>query len=78
MDLKPKGVVSISNDIAYNKHYVSIGVLLESKTGKPTNPEPEHSSGWHWCDPNKLPEPFFPHSRNVINNWLNKTIYSHK
>jgi 8-oxo-dGTP diphosphatase len=75
-DLKVKGVISIHNDIAYDKHYVSVGVLLESKTGEPTNPEPEHSSDWHWCDPSDLPSPFFPHSQNVLNNWLKKTIYS--
>lgn len=61
--LKPKGVISLHNDIAYDKHYISIGVLLESESGEPTDPEPEHSSGWYWCDPHKLPEPFFSHSQ---------------
>ena len=75
-DLTAVKVISIHNDIAYDKHYVSIGVLLESATGEPTNPEPDHSAEWHWRDPTDLPEPFFPHSANVINNWLNETIYS--
>lgn len=75
-DLRAIDVVSVHNDIAYDKHYVSIGVLLESKSGEPTNPEVEHSSDWHWRDPTDLPTPFFPHSQNVINNWLQKTIYS--
>jgi 8-oxo-dGTP diphosphatase len=74
-DIVAKAVISLSNDIAYDKHYISIGVLTQSKAGEPANPEPEHSTGWHWCNPHKLPEPFFPHSRNVINNWLNKSIY---
>jgi 8-oxo-dGTP diphosphatase len=68
--IEAKAVVSLNNDIAYDKHYVSIGVLVTSEMGEPTNPEPEHSTDWHWCDPNKLPEPFFPHSRNVVNHWL--------
>src|SRR4051812_40215675 len=38
-DMKVKGVVSIGNDIAYGKHYVSIGVLVESPSGEPTDPE---------------------------------------
>lgn len=74
-DLKPKGVISIGNDIKYGKHYVSIGILLESSNGEPTNPEPDKSDGWHWCDPHKLPQPFFPHSQNVIENWLAGRIY---
>lgn len=78
IDLKPKGIVSLSNDVAYQKHYVSIGILVDSEAGEPTNPEPEHSSDWQWCSPSNLPKPFFPHSKNVINNWLNKTIYSKK
>lgn len=75
-DLKAKGVVSVHNDIAFDTHYVSIGVLLECPSGEPTNPEPEQSSDWHWRDPEDLPEPFFPHSLNVVTNWLNKTVYS--
>jgi len=77
-DIVPETIISLSNDIAYNKHYISIGVLTHSKTGEPTDPEPNHSTGWHWCDPNKLPDPFFPHSRNVVQNWLDKTVYSAK
>lgn len=75
-DLQAIDIVSVHNDIAYEKHYVSIGVLVESHLGEPTSPETEHSSDWHWRDPSDLPEPFFPHSQNVINNWLNNTIYS--
>ena len=71
----PKGVISLGNDIKYDKHYISIGVLLESLDGEPTNPEPEHSRNWHWCDPHNLPEPFFPHSKRVIENWLSGTFY---
>lgn len=75
-NLKVVGIISINNDVVYDKHYVSIGVLLESKSGKPTNPEKGISSEWHWCDPNNLPTPFFPHNIVIINNWLASTIYS--
>jgi 8-oxo-dGTP diphosphatase len=75
-NIEIKGVVSIGNDIAYDKHYVSIGVLAESKEGEPFAGEPGKTQNWFWCDPHKLPEPFFYHSKKAIKNWLNGKIYS--
>lgn len=40
-NIEIKGVVSIGNDIAYNKHYVSIGILAESNVGEPYDAEPK-------------------------------------
>ena len=68
-DLTARGVVSLANDIAYDKHYVSIGILAEWKSGEPYDAEPEHSGNWKWYDVNNLPEPIFPHSKRVIDNW---------
>lgn len=73
-DVKIKGVVSVSNDIAYGKHYVSIGVLAESKAGEPCDAEPQHSRNWQWYDLDNLPQPIFPHSKQVIDNWLSGKI----
>ncbi|MBU1755309.1 NUDIX domain-containing protein [Patescibacteria group bacterium] len=75
-DVVTKGVVSISNDIEYEKHYVTIGVLLEWKSGEPVTAEPDKSKGWYWCDPNELPENIFPHSRRIVENWLKGTLYT--
>lgn len=71
-----KGVVSVGNDIHYDKHYVSIGVLAESFEGEPHNAEPEKSKNWYWGDPKELPEPFFEMSRKVVNNWLAGKMYT--
>ena len=69
-DVEFKGIVSLSNDIAYEKHYVTIGVLFEWKSGEPSSAEPDKSGDWHWSDPNELPAEMFVHSRTVIENWL--------
>ena len=74
-DFKIGGVVSVSNDIVYEKHYVSIGVLLESISGDPVAAEPEKSEDWFWCDPRELPEPMFTASKRVIENWLAGEMY---
>lgn len=65
-----KGVISLNNDIAYGKHYVSIGILAEAALGNPYDAEPEHSRNWKWYKKQNLPEPIFPHSKRVIDNWM--------
>lgn len=71
-----KDVVSVGNDIQYEKHYVSIGVLAESTEGEPYNAEPDKAKNWYWGDPHELPEPFFEMSRKVVNNWLAGKMYT--
>jgi len=74
-DFEVGGVVSISNDIHYDKHYVSIGILLISKSGEPFNTK-EGEADWYWCDPKDIPKNFFPHSMKVIENYLSGKIYN--
>lgn len=75
-NLTVKGVVSIGNDIAYDKHYVSIGVLTHWTEGEPYAAEPDKSGNWQWYDPHNLPDNIFLPSKKVIENWLAGTIYS--
>lgn len=70
-----KGLVSVSNDIVYDKHFVSIGMLLESKEGEPFDAEPGKSTNWKWYDPRQLPENIFLPSRRVLQNWLEGKVY---
>lgn len=74
-DIVIKKIISVGNDIAYGKHYVSIGMLAESLAGEPTNPEPEKSCAWQWYEPKDIPENMFLHSKKVIKHWLNGTFY---
>ena len=75
VEIEKLSLVSINNDIAYEKHYVSIGVHAFWKSGEPTNKE-EAIKEWNWVDPHALPEPMFPHSKKVVENWLSHTIYN--
>lgn len=74
-DIVLKGIVSVSNDIAFEKHYVSIGVLAECRDEEPIAAEPEHSKNWQWYDLDDLPSPIFPHSKRVIDNWRAGIVY---
>ncbi len=75
-DIEVKGIVSISNDIAYDKHYVSITILVESKAGEPYDAEPHKSKNWKWYDPKGIPDNIFIPSKKSIKNWLSGIIYS--
>ncbi len=77
-DLEVKGLISISNDCVYEKHFVSIGLLLEWKSGKPYPAEPEKSANWTWFPKNELPENIFLPSKRVLENWLAGSVYNPK
>lgn len=68
-------IISLGNDVAFDKHYVSIGVLAEYRSGDVRDAEPNRSKNWAWYDMDDLPTPIFPHSHRVIKNWLEKTLY---
>ena len=74
-NIEVTGIVSLGNDIAFDKHYVSIGVLSEYRSGDIADAEPDRSKNWKWYDPDDLPTPIFPYSHRVIKNWLEKTVY---
>jgi 8-oxo-dGTP diphosphatase len=75
-DISIQGLISIGNDIAYEKHYVSIGILAESTIGEPYNAEPNKAQNWKWYNPHEIPEPFFLPSKKVVKNWLEGGVYS--
>ncbi len=75
-DIEIEGLVSVSNERDYGKHYANISMLAKWKSGEPRDAEPEKSRNWQWIDPTSLPEPMFISSKKVVENWLARTIYS--
>jgi 8-oxo-dGTP diphosphatase len=75
-DVEVKGMVSIGNDRVYDKHFVSIGMLAEWKSGEPYAAEPGKAANWTWFPVDALPENIFLPSKGVLENWLASTIYS--
>ena len=75
-DVEVKELISVSNDRVYEKHFVSVGMLVEWKSGKPYAAEPEKSTNWTWFSPDELPNIIFLPSKRVIDNWLAGRIYS--
>jgi len=67
--------VSISDEIVHDAHFVCIGFLGREFEGEPRALEPDEITEWKWFPVGSLPEPMFPASRRVIENYRNKRIY---
>ena len=68
-------VISITNDMVPDKHFITIGFLCEDIQGEPQVMEPDEITQWKRFDLNDLPTPLFFPSAKVINNYLHGTIY---
>ena len=75
--IKARGLepVSITDEIMHDAHFVTIGFLSREFEGTPKTMEPEEIVEWRWFSMGNLPEPMFPSSRRMINNYLKKKIY---
>jgi 8-oxo-dGTP diphosphatase len=69
-------VISLSNDLASDAHFATVGLLCDDFEGEPKTMEPEVIIEWDWFDLNNLPSPLFPPSQKIINNFVNNKFYS--
>lgn len=70
-------IISITNDMVPDKHFVTIGFLCEDIEGEPQVMEPDEITTWERFALDNLPSPLFFPSEKVINNYLAGTIYKH-
>ncbi len=68
-------VISISNDIVSDAHFVTIGFLSEEFEGEPKIMEPDEITEWKWFDLNNLPSPLYFPTEKIIKNHLAGKIY---
>ena len=68
-------VISITNEIVPDAHFVTIGLLSETFEGEPQVMEPEEITKWEWFSPDNLPQPIFPPSAKIIKNYLSGKVY---
>jgi len=57
------------------KHYISVGIKADWKSGEPTNLEPEKCEGWDWYDLENLPEPLFANIPIYLQALKNKKYF---
>jgi 8-oxo-dGTP diphosphatase len=68
-------VISVTNDIVSDAHFVTIGLLCQEFVGEPRVMEPDEITVWKWFSFGKLPERIFPPSFKMIKNYKNKVFY---
>lgn len=68
-------LISVSNDIVHDNHFVTIGFLCTKFEGEPKVMEPDEITKWEWFGLNNLPSPLYFPSEKIIKNYLAKTIY---
>lgn len=76
-DMKPgsMSIVSISDDIVSDAHFVTIGFLCADFQGEPEVREPEKIVEWRWFEPTELPSPMYVPSEKVIRSYLAGRLY---
>ena len=70
-------VVSLTNDIVYDAHFVTIGFLCEKFEGEPKIMEPDEIVEWQWFSLDNLPKPIFPPSEKILKNFVEGEIYKY-
>ena len=67
-------IISLSNEVVEDAHFVTIGMLCEDFSGEASIRE-EDITEWKWFPLDKLPEPIFPPARKIIDNYMQKRLY---
>ena len=70
-------LISLSNDILDDVHFVTIGLLCENFDGESKVMEPDEITEWKWFHLNELPGNIFFPSKKVLKNYFDKVIYKH-
>lgn len=74
-------VISLSNDIVHDAHFVTIGLLCKLEPGsgmyeqEPQIMEPDEITQWKWFALDELPTPLFKPSEKVLNNYKEGKFY---
>lgn len=65
-------IISVTNDVVADAHFVTIGFLCQDFKGEPGVMEPDEITEWKWFELNNLPSPVFFPSEKIIKKFLNK------
>lgn len=68
-------VLALNSDKSHDAHFVTIGLLCEKEVGEARVMEPDEITRWEWFALDALPNPLFPPTKKVINNYLQKSFY---
>lgn len=78
IDTKDLEVISLSNDMVSDAHFITVGMLCKKFQGEPKVMEPDEITEWQWFDLNTLPKNIFFPSARVLKNYTSKRFYTPK
>src|SRR3989338_1583281 len=67
-------VISVTNEVVPDAHFVTIGFLSEDVTGELKTMEPEEITEWKWFPIDALHTPMYPTSAKMVRNFLAKDL----
>ena len=67
-------LISVTDDILKDAHFVTIGYLCIKYNGEPKVMEPDEITEWRWFDLNNLPSPIYFPSAKVLENYKKKKL----
>jgi len=70
-------IISVSNDIVKEAHFVTLGFLCKDFEGEPQVKEPDEITEWKWFSFSNLPAPIFFPTEKIIKNYSAKKIYKY-
>jgi len=70
-------VISVTNDIVPDAHFVTIGFLVTDFFGVPEIREPDEIVEWQWFSLDNLPEPMYPPAAKIVKNYLAGEVYKY-
>ncbi len=70
-------VISLTNDIVSDAHFVTVGFLGQEFAGEAKIMEPDEIIKWQWFDINDLPKPMYFPSEKIVKNYLAGEIYKY-
>jgi 8-oxo-dGTP diphosphatase len=71
IDKEKLKIISITDDIIPDAHFVTIGFLCRDYSGEARVLEPDEIVEWRWFELDKLPSPIFGPSKKVLENFKN-------
>ena len=74
IDIQPSGVISVSNNLEYNMHYITIGVLARVSFGEPRVLDSENFVDIGWFGIYDLPAELFPATEKIISHYRGEPL----
>ncbi|MFH1978246.1 MAG: NUDIX domain-containing protein [Candidatus Aenigmatarchaeota archaeon] len=70
IDVHDTELVSLTNDIKGERHFITVGFLAKEFSGEPKTMEPDEITEWRWFPVDQLPQPIFFPAEKAIKNFL--------